>query len=912
MDAAVTTSVVSSLSSSLRRLHANNLQVVPQIGRTKTPFPMREACPDCPDWRDTGDWNAAKGCWRRIPPQRAHAQDVATAARDAAIAAGADAAEVRRAYAETEERVLREHDAPDRPELWDWHVRGNSPDGRWYHRGVYSHRERDSGIDVCWDIDKGQDPLLKARVIRDKLRELGLGASTYENTSFSGNGAHVRLCHDLAPSWLRYAFGRRLLEVCGYTPGNDPAKGQTESFPKQEDADYVGNMIGLPCSLPRMAEGATCVLDENLVPMRDAAWAADRLGAVRLASLPELFAAARSIGLDPTSKPVAPEPVARPAPGAEVVVPIAGGGSVTYRKGSDRLGVEVRSRISMTGMLQQLGATHKGGDKYCCVVHHEPADGNPSFHVYVATRLGESHDRYQCFGDCKGTHAENGDVIALYGHARGLDRRTATLELARQLGLDPSDYQDTVKASQPVSVRAFDGLADWCSRAFDAAASRAVSPLHTAKAIARVMFQAGISYDRAGATIWKGLGKGRGWSRAECYANVAETLDALQNAQARAGTSWLQRKLGMAKIREFGWHLSRATQKPVSVLYKLVIGFPRLWNGSPQRNWMRETYLGIPEPPRKSKRRWQPTGTPQEPTAESKVRSMIRRPTVCRHFAHVARDSMDGHRVAEMPLACGVDTVCMGCAQVKALGANSIVTGEVKPVGPDGVASNKYNWESRGPFFAVTVAFPVGCEDYVDGCKKAVNRGGEPKLCATSCDPLTGARRLIYLADDRLVAGMIRSAVHLYACGAQIDMRLKVTETYSHLRAAAWILDAQLAVTIHSHELINREDRAGLLAWCDWWKGRHKVVSRSARSLPWPPREVVRKATQLECAEIAEYPGQIMRYDLVHRETGYVLARDLDNPVSIDEAANIAGRNDEFGTFQAAHSEERRRPAVPA
>jgi TOTE conflict system primase-like protein/CHC2-type zinc finger protein len=931
----VVTSTVSRLSAELIRLHSNNISVVPQIGRSKKPFPMRAPCPHCPDWRETSEWDEKKGRYRRIPPQRAHALDQAKEARRAAKAAGKSEPEAKRAYADTLERALRDHDVPDRRELWEWHVRGNGPTGKWYHRGVYSHRDHESGRDVCWDIDKGQDPFGKARVLRDKLRELGLGHAVYENTSFSGNGVHVRLCHENAPSWLRYAFGRALLVACGYTPGNDPAKGQTESFPKQDRANYVGNMIGLPCSIPRMAEGATCVLDENLAAVRDAAWAADRLAEVRRATLAELHAAARAIGLDPTKKPEPPKPKAKPGQPRAVRLP-KGRGTVTYASGQDRLREEVRSRVDMTDLLVQLGVDHKGGDKYCCPIHMEPEDGNPSFHVYTATKAGSVHDRYQCFGDCSGTQHENGDVISLYAATKRMSHRDATREMARQLGLDPRDYLDQVSVKRPAgekpSYKPLDRVAEWCARTVGATGK----PIFAAKAVMRVLFQAGIGYDRVAPTLWQGMGKRSGWRRRECFANAAEALDALQGGEVRAGSSWLRRKLGLIEVRELAWAIHRDTKLPLLDLYKLCIGFERYWNGSDGRNFLRQTYLRIPDPVKKSRKRWQPPPE-YEPPPESKVKSMIRRPTVCGAFSNVARDSLDGHQVAKLKLTCDVDCVCVSCFMTKGLGANDLVTGLVKPsAGDEGETDNQWNWAQRGPFYGVSVEFPLGFEqkytpappppivtppgvtpykgvieppkevDPIAKFKETVNRIGVSKLTAVSCNPITGARRILFLVADEISASRLQAQARVAVAllGAEEGTKITAQSTTDHVRAAGWVFNAGMDIVLHANLLAQRGDRDGIIAWCSWWKGKHKVISRSSKALPWPPREVVRKALKGEDSSLEEeYPGQVLRWDVVHDETGYVLATGLEHPATIDRAATIAGRDEEFGAFQVARQD---------
>jgi len=361
---------INSIAEQLYRLHANNCSVIPQMGKAKQVFPMREPCGACPPgWRDTGEWDEKHGRFRRIPPQRAHAQDEAATARDAAVAAGADAAEARKVFAQTEERVLRSHDVPDRFELWAWHVAGEDSSGEWFHRGVYSHRDQDAGLDVCWDLDKGHRPKWKARLISEKLAELGLSVSSYANSSFGGAGIHVRLClDDLTPSWLRKTFGRKLLESVGLKPGNDPGRGETESFPKQDEADYCGNMIGLPCSIPRMAEGATCVLDTHGLPMADLEWTEARLASVRQATQAEFFAACQALGFDPVARPIPPAPKPVRPLGAPFTIP-GQRGPVTITRGLDQLTVEVRRRYPIAHLLAQLGRPSKGGDKYCCPIH---------------------------------------------------------------------------------------------------------------------------------------------------------------------------------------------------------------------------------------------------------------------------------------------------------------------------------------------------------------------------------------------------------------------------------------------------------------------------------------------------------------------------------------------------------------
>ena len=885
------------IAAQLRRLHANNLQVVPQIGATKTPFPMRESCPCCPGWRDSGDWDEANGRWKRTPPQRGHAQDEAEAARQMALVAGGDAHDGRRAYADAEERVLRSHDTPDRPDFWLWHVLGADAKGKFYHRGVYSHRDHRYGLDVMWDIDKGQDPQGKVGAIMTKLAELGLTPAVYANTSFSGNGMHVRLCLDfLAESWLRMAFGRKLLEACGFKPGNNPAKGETESFPKQDEADYVGNMIGLPCSKPRMQISATCVLDRDLQPVQDLDWTAHRLESVIQAPQSAFFTACRQLGIDPEKKPeVKPKP--KPVDRSKPRVIRTRKGTLTYQKGSDRLVAEVRRRVDMTTFLAQLGRKQHPGDKFCCP-QHEPEGGALSFHVFSSTQVGEVHDRYQCFGDCAGTDQATGDVIALASNVWGMTYRKALHRLAQEHGVRIADYKSDVKTKAGLSDVPFRRLAAWSRAMFP----RTRKPNNALRALAKVFFTFGMSYERAAATLWKA--GGAGLTKKDAYANVAAVLDRVQQGQQSVGITWLRRNFGLVAMRDLGEMLAGACGVRQVEAISRTCGFTRYQVHDEQRKALRDVFIPLAKPATAADKR-------------ASIRAMLKAPTGCNHFSNEVWG--DGQKNGEIPLPCRVYQVCPSCALVRMVGAHSVVCGTLGCGECDGCRSDsacKYSWESSGPFYGVWVTVP---RERVAELKKAVNRKGDSKLQAVGTCLKTGAAKILYITNSKLSGGVIASACRIW-CGVNgVEVEIKRGETCDYEVAATWAFDAQHSVQLYSDVLLraHEKDRASdqeLLDYVSWIKGKQLVVARSKRGLPWPPRELVRSATAAENeSELRLYPGQRLTFKLKHCETGIILGErgESSGPWTCSTAMTTAQFNQAFNAKIDSLRQEQRALRTP-
>jgi len=457
---------------------ANNTSVVPyawyveEDGKRRKQFsPLRHNCRNCPgrgqiDTSHRGDpdrprilrnWNLCAYRTGRMAAEDARAKNPQLSTQ-----------EYNAIWQRAEKVALTAHNYEHSPDFMYWHVMGRygyrQGANNWFvnlrhdtgeeaYFGFYSHDQNDQGRCTSADHDNheaavkaGGTPQERMLKIVRVCEEIGLGRYVFCNKSYGGSGRHNHILHEPIPSPLRYALITTIVERAGLTPGTQPDQGQTECFPKQPHGDgKYGNLIGSPICYSRIVQndGATAPLDPRTgytTTLEDPREVLAFLKNHPVATKEEIYAACKILGIDPENLPA---PKKRYAAGKKKLK-VQGKQYVYDNSKLDELDKAVLSQITVTSLIaSECGRSHadSGTDHYFCPIHGE-AENARSFHVYIHSNHGV--EWWKCHGDCnRPHHCSTGDAIQFFAQLKRISRGEARAELARRVGIDPTQYKST-------------------------------------------------------------------------------------------------------------------------------------------------------------------------------------------------------------------------------------------------------------------------------------------------------------------------------------------------------------------------------------------------------------------------------------------------------------------------------------
>jgi hypothetical protein len=868
----------------LQRLHQNNPTAVPKrrlVRRKgelrKEYFPWREKCPECGGW-ETGP----KG--KRIPPEKAHAIKVREAVKEKLEEGGATDGEARRTSQSAYEQCLSSHDVPDSPEYWLWHVRGHDDQGREYHRGVYSHSNDDTGIDVIWDFDKDlPDPVGYGRVLVAKLQELGLGRFVYMHKSHGGVGVHVRLCHRPLPSWARKKLGEALRDACKFDQ-------EIEVFPKQDGKKHgqvknYGNLVGLPAAMHLVPQGRTALLRPSSGYTEVVTSAEETLAilqAVEQATAQDLQEVLFKFKVDLDNPPEKkgkdrgkPKKVSTPR------------GSYTVYSASDQLTRDIQDRLTPEDFLIRFCGqeTTRGGHFHC------PTHGG-SGHSFSTWINADGVGMWRCHSVCD----DSGDVVKLAKLVWRLPWNEARNRLATSLGLDPDSYESKVthtdgkpvggdwdsmlagdeaaeeapkrkpkirKAPKEIRAKRLKSLEDWGLKwALDAFPDVVMFT----RATARMLLAAGVDPEVTAATLHNRVTFGIFDRYDQVLAEVLEVFARIERGERVVGRGWIRDNLGSQALFELAHLLSRELPGAKLVdMVKLLISFdlvvdqkaPHLQHAS----YLLSIHKGL-------------STTEEGRNQYKKILAQLRRPAGCCRFGQKA-NGYGGRDLGKKKFVCD-RVLCTYCKVLKAVSEYELL---------------EEMWTEKVGQRKVRVVEVWGIKDreHVDTIRrKYVSRSGYKKLSLLGYKDRQPT--LTWLCMDSAAKVAISSAVYAWrAIEKHRDVKVR-TRNVSLQEALDLAFSARISWHVYARTLMEERRTQDLVEWLDWAKG--KQTARSTCSvLRWPNKEMLKEHFKKKLGDTDQdyelMPGEVVTYTLLHLATDTVLGRRDKIPFTQDEAMTI-------------------------
>jgi hypothetical protein len=415
--------------------------------------------------------------------------------------------------------------------------------------------------------------------------------------------------------------------------------------------------------------------------------------------------------------------------------------------------------------------------------------------------------------------------------------------------------------------------------------------------------------------IRQSLGQAAGLSREDVWRLAWEARDNLAAGVPGKGWWYYWREFTLCAGWQLFCTLSRLhlgyTPKHTVQKARETVGRVRWGTKTYQRQQLKAYYMGIKPPksvvkdPEARSDAWKARQAAAvvegPPDPNTRIYNLLRRPTLCRHFAAKALDARDGHEVANGKIVCDTPIVCPMCAMQR-FGATFDLLTDPKSPFDWGEIREELDPAKRKRFYGFWIELPD--PKLVEPFKRAVARRSKtPKVALLSANPQTGAIVLCYVADDSTLFDGLYGASLCVSDEAGVEVKIHTKEVQNGHKAAQWVFDAQLAPSLFTERLLAENRKDDLFAWLGWWKGRQTVVHRGKKGLPFPSREEVRASVRKDKLEgIEEYEGQTLRWQTIHADTAFVI-HESDKRPTIDTAAYHATHNEAFHEFHAKYEQ---------